>query len=92
MEAFDINPPDWSKSAIHAMQFCCPRCGASSREAEGVWLNRRSPVYTESRRRKFQEFYYCQCGCAWWAWSDQRPPSDLIKSDLTEEVNPFDDF
>lgn len=88
MEAFDVNPPEWIKPATHALHFCCPKCGASSRSARGVWLNRRSPVYTEAHRRKYQEFYHCECGYAWWAWSDQRPPSDLIKGDrLNEEDN-----
>ena len=52
MEAFDLTPPEWTKSAIHAFDFCCPKCGAVSMEAEAVWINRRSPVYTENNRRK----------------------------------------
>lgn len=50
-------------------------------ESERVWINRRSPVLTENYRRKWQEFYQCRCGCAWWAWSDERPPSDLVAQD-----------
>jgi hypothetical protein len=75
MDAFDPTPPEWSQPAIHAYEFCCPNCRATSVEAERVWLNRRSPVFTEDHRRKWQEFYKCSCGCAWWAWSSDRPPS-----------------
>jgi hypothetical protein len=50
-------------------------------EAEKVWINRRSPVFTEDHRRKWQEFYQCGCGSVWWAWSSDRPPSDLAKRD-----------
>lgn len=81
MEAFDPVPPEWTQSAIHAIEFCCPTCRSSSREANLVWLNRRSPVITDDYRRKWQEFYQCQCGRAWWAWSSDRPPSDLAKPD-----------
>jgi hypothetical protein len=77
MEAFALIPPEWTNQAIHAHKFCCPNCKASSLEAEKVWLNRRSPVITEEHRRKWQEFYYCNCGCVWWAWSTDRPPTDL---------------
>lgn len=81
MEAFALIPPEWTNQAIHAHNFCCPNCKASSLEAEKVWLNRRSPVLTEERRRKWQEFYNCNCGCVWWAWSSDRPPTDLSKQD-----------
>ncbi len=77
MEAFALIPPEWTNQAIHAYKFCCPNCKASSLEAEKVWLNRRSPVITEEHRRKWQEFYHCNCGCVWWAWSSDRPPTDL---------------
>jgi len=77
MDAFAPVPPEWTHQAVHAYKFCCPRCGANSRDAEQVWLNRRSPVMTEDYRRKWQEFYQCQCGYAWWAWSQDRPPSEL---------------
>jgi hypothetical protein len=77
MEAFALIPPEWTNQAIHAHKFCCPSCNASSLEAEQVWLNRRSPVITEEHRRKWQEFYHCNCGCVWWAWSSDRPPTDL---------------
>ncbi|MBP0001489.1 MAG: hypothetical protein J7641_21280 [Cyanobacteria bacterium SID2] len=78
MDAFAPIPPAWTKSAVHAFEFCCPQCGASSRTAKDVWLNRRSPVYTEDHRRKWQEFYHCDCGCAWWAWSSDRPSSSPV--------------
>ncbi|HIK32896.1 MAG TPA: hypothetical protein IGS17_05990 [Oscillatoriales cyanobacterium M59_W2019_021] len=72
MDAFEPTPPHWTQSATHAHQFCCPTCGASPRDAKSVWLNRRSPVYTEDHRRKYQEFYHCQCETVWWAWSSDR--------------------
>ncbi|HEY9781817.1 MAG TPA: hypothetical protein V6D09_16970 [Leptolyngbyaceae cyanobacterium] len=81
MDAFASTPPEWTKQAIHAYEFCCPRCRATSREAERVWLNRRSPVLMENHRRKWQEFYQCQCEYVWWAWSSDRPPSDLVERD-----------
>jgi hypothetical protein len=31
----------------------------------------------ENRRRKWQEFYQCQCGTAWWGWSDDRAPNEF---------------
>jgi hypothetical protein len=79
MDVFSPVPPEWTKSATHALEFCCPNCRASAREAELVWMNRRSPVMTEDYGRKWQEFYQCQCGRVWWAWSNDRPPSDLAK-------------
>lgn len=76
MDAFSPVPPTWAESAIHATQFCCPRCGASSGQAQAAWINRRAPVYTPNHRRKWQEFYHCgQCGNPWWAWSSDRPPT-----------------
>lgn len=77
MDAFAPISPAWTTKAIHAHQFCCPSCRSSSREAEQVWINRRSPVMTDNYRRKWQEFYQCHCGCVWWAWSSDRPPSEL---------------
>ncbi|MGF1492900.1 MAG: hypothetical protein ACFBSC_10705 [Microcoleaceae cyanobacterium] len=77
MDAFQPISPEWTTEATHANQFCCPQCGASSRSAQQVWINRRSPVYIENQKRKWQEFYKCECGCPWWAWSNDRPPSDL---------------
>lgn len=77
MEAFSSTPPDWTQSAVHVYDFCCPRCRAECTEADKVWINRRSPVFTEDHRRKWQEFYQCQCGQAWWAWNTDRPPSKL---------------
>ena len=29
-------------------------------------------------RRKWQEFYQCECDTAWWGWSDDRPPSGIV--------------
>ncbi|AFY44203.1 hypothetical protein [Nostoc sp. PCC 7107] len=81
MDAFAPIPPEWTSEAVHAYEFCCPTCHSSSREALQVWINRRSPVFSEEHRRKWQEFYKCHCGCAWWAWSSDRPPSDLVKSE-----------
>lgn len=80
MDAFAPLPPDWTEPAVHALRFCCPTCGEGPEAAQRVWLNRRSPVLTENYRRKWQEFYQCQCGCAWWAWSDERPPSEFGSS------------
>ncbi|MCM0592297.1 MAG: hypothetical protein HEQ35_25595 [Gloeotrichia echinulata IR180] len=77
MDAFAPVPPEWTNQAIHAYKFCCPSCNSSSREAVQVWINRRSPVLTEAHGRKWQEFYNCQCGFVWWAWSSDRPPTDL---------------
>ncbi len=77
MDAFATTPPEWTNKAIHAYEFCCPNCNSSSREAVEVWINRRSPVMTEDHRRKWQEFYNCHCSFAWWAWSSDRPPTDL---------------
>ena len=79
MEAFSLIPPQWTKSATHALEFCCPNCRAPSREAQRVWINRRSPVMTEDFGKKWQEFYYCHCDTVWWAWSSDRPPSELAK-------------
>jgi hypothetical protein len=81
IDAFDPVSPQWTASAIHAMEFCCPKCKATCMEAQKVWINRRSPVYTENSGRKWQEFYECQCGSVWWAWSRDRPPSELAQQD-----------
>lgn len=85
MEAFEAISPQWTTQAIHAYDFSCPKCRATSLEAERVWINRRAPVITEDYRRKWQEFYQCQCGSAWWAWSSDRPPTDL--SPTSEDEN-----
>ncbi len=87
MEAFEPVAPEWTTKAIHAYEFCCPNCRSSSLEAERVWINRRSPVMTEDYRRKWQEFYQCQCGYVWWAWSSDRPPSERSE----ERANPASD-
>ena len=87
MDAFDPIPPEWTNTAIHAYGFACPNCRSSTREAEKVWLNRRSPVMTEDYRRKWQEFYQCQCSYVWWAWSNERPPSELSASDPNSTSN-----
>jgi hypothetical protein len=77
MEAFSPIPPDWTQPAIHAQEFCCPNCRATSAEASAVWIDRRSPVQLENRRRKWQEFYHCECGKAWWGWSNERTPNEF---------------
>jgi len=77
MDAFARIPPEWTNKATHAYDFCCPNCRSSSLKAAKVWLNRRSPVITEDRSRKWQEFYYCHCDFVWWAWSSDRPPTDI---------------
>jgi hypothetical protein len=81
VEAFEPTPPEWTESAVHAAIFQCPKCGATSKAAQQVWINRRSPVYTEDRRRKWQEFYRCECEAVWWAWSSDRPPSELANQE-----------
>jgi len=87
MEAFDPHPPIWIKSAVHALEFCCPICKAKAREATAVWINRLSPVFTENHRRKWQEFYHCECGAVWWAWSNDRPPTNLGQSETGPDLN-----
>lgn len=77
MDAFSPYPPDWTKTAVHAIGFCCPRCNQGPASAQKVWLNRRAPVMAEDYRRKWQEFYQCECDGVWWAWSSDRPPSPL---------------
>lgn len=72
MEAFNPTPPLWTKTATHALTFCCPRCRATPDVAQNVWINRFAPVLTEDYRRKWQEFYHCECGQVWWAWSSDR--------------------
>jgi hypothetical protein len=97
MEAFSLIPPDWTQTAIHTPFFRCPICKAAGKDAAQAWINRRSPVFTEDHRRKWQEFYHCQCGCVWWAWSSDRPPSELanqerdIPTPRQEFFNPLDD-
>jgi predicted RNA-binding Zn-ribbon protein involved in translation (DUF1610 family) len=76
MDAFSPTPPAWTEEATHAQTFFCPQCGSGEKEADKVWVNRRAPVTLENRRRKWQEFYHCNCGRAWWAWSDDRPPNE----------------
>ncbi len=77
MEAFSPNSPTWTETATHAQNFCCPSCHASSQTAKTVWINRRSPVLVDRRRRKWQEFYHCQCDTAWWGWSDERTRNEF---------------
>jgi hypothetical protein len=77
MEAFSPTPPDWTQQAIHAHEFCCPNCRATSAEATAAWIDRRSLVLQENRRRKWQEFYHCQCGKVWWGWSNDRTPNEF---------------
>ena len=96
MEAFSPTPPDWTKIATHAQGFCCPNCRASSTAATSAWINRRSPIFVENRKRKWQEFYNCECGTAWWGWSDERTPNefaDRIPYNSSEENDPdYDSF
>ncbi|PSO52454.1 MAG: hypothetical protein BRC40_11020 [Cyanobacteria bacterium QH_8_48_120] len=86
MDAFQSTPPEWTETAIHALEFCCPSCRASSQKAQRVWINRRAPVMGEYYRRKWQEFYQCECGTVWWAWSSDRPPSELIPREKPPSV------
>lgn len=92
MEAFSPIPPDWVESATHALTFCCPSCHQPASVATNVWINRRAPVYTHNHKRKWQEFYKCECGQAWWAWSSDRPPNPWQEQDATnnesEESSP----
>ncbi|MEA5532615.1 hypothetical protein [Crocosphaera sp. XPORK-15E] len=81
MDAFSPLPPAWTQTAIHGLQFCCPRCHEAASKAQKVWINRQSLVMGEDYRRRWQEFYYCDCEQAWWGWSSDRPPSDLTKKD-----------
>ncbi|MDX1978500.1 MAG: hypothetical protein SFT94_12580 [Pseudanabaenaceae cyanobacterium bins.68] len=78
--AFSPLPPAWTRAAIHAHLLACPQCQRAAAEAVGVWLNRSAPVYDLNHRRQWQEFYQCSCGCAWWAWSSDRPPSQLTQT------------
>lgn len=87
MEAFAFFPPEWTNEATHAYDFCCPKCHSSSLEATQVWINRRAPVTTENYKRKWQEFYRCQCGAVWWAWSNDRPPTNLKKPDNLDDLD-----
>lgn len=92
MEAFVPNAPEWTQTATHALSFCCPRCNASAMEAQKVWLNRYAPVISEDYRKKWQEFYQCQCGQVWWAWSSDRPNSNYHYEvpDISDIIdNPF---
>ena len=79
MDAFSPSPPNWTQTAIHGVTFHCPRCQSKANKARQVWINRRSPVMGEDYRRKWQEFYHCECGQAWWGWSSDRPSSDFHK-------------
>ena len=76
------------RSSPPRLDYQCRTCSAiwlpqlaakGSREAKQVWLNRRAPVFTEGRKRKWQEFYQCECDTVWWGWSSDRPPLDLSK-------------
>lgn len=88
MDAFDPISPEWTQQATHAHGFCCPVCQGGPHDALRVWLNRRSPVFTPEYGRKWQEFYECQCGTAWWAWSSDRPPSPFQPADRAEGTAP----
>ncbi len=91
MEAFSLIPPDWREIATHAQGFCCPSCHGSSTIATAAWIDRRSPVYVDNRKRKWQEFYLCQCGQAWWGWSNDRAPNEFAdRTPATSEDNDAD--
>jgi hypothetical protein len=92
MDAFALTPPEWTNQATHALKLHCPTCFKTSIEAEKVWLNRRSPVYTHDRRKKWQEFYHCSCGKAWWAWSSDRPPNEYADRAPVNEPTNFNPF
>ncbi|MBC6436448.1 hypothetical protein FM036_47235 [Nostoc sp. HG1] len=94
MDAFNPTAPTWTEPAIHAHEFHCPNCHKSCIEANHVWVNRRAPVFSEDYRKKWQEFYQCPCGQVWWAWSNDRPPSELPERDrpVMDIFNPFDDL
>ncbi|WP_036484453.1 hypothetical protein [Myxosarcina sp. GI1] len=77
MDAFAHVSPEWTKTAVHAVDFRCPSCKSSPVEAKNVWLNRRAPVTIEYNRRKWQEFYQCECNTVWWGWSSDRPPTNF---------------
>lgn len=87
MNPFAPTPPEWTSQAVHALAFQCPTCRKAATESQQVWLNRRSPVYGNDHRKKWQEFYQCDCGTAWWAWSSDRPPNEYADRD-----NPPDDL
>jgi hypothetical protein len=87
MEAFSPTPPDWREKSTHAKGFCCPSCQASSRTATAAWIDRRSPVFIENRKRKWQEFYLCECGTAWWGWSNERTPNEFAVSEASSAEN-----
>ncbi len=98
MDAFSPTPPTWTDTATHALTFCCPVCKQLPSTAVRVWMNRYAPVLSETYHRKWQEFYQCQCTEVWWAWSTDRPPSPLVKSEtpesstiLIEPLQQFDD-
>lgn len=89
MDAFSPVPPAWIEHAVHALTFRCPHCGESVTKSQKVWLNRRAPVLGTNNRRKFQEFYQCgECGGSWWAWSSDRPPSDLVRDNAVTDPRP----
>jgi hypothetical protein len=73
MDAFSPTPPPWTEKAAHSLNFSCPGCGGNASKAKGVWLNRRAPVTVDNGRRKWQEFYLCECDRSWWGWSSDRP-------------------
>jgi hypothetical protein len=87
MDAFTPQPPDWAESARHALGFVCPCCGTGPLEADRVWINRYAPVLTENRRRKWQEFYDCNCGQSWWSWSTDRPVPDWLRDRQERDAN-----
>jgi hypothetical protein len=87
-DAFSPTNPAWTEEATHAHTFACPQCAASEKEADRVWVNRRAPVMLENRRRKWQEFYHCNCGKVWWAWSNDRLPNEYADRKPPETNDP----
>lgn len=78
---FSAKPPDWVEAATHSTHFKCPRCGNGTDQSKAVWINRRSPVYIEGMyRRKWQEFYHCDCEASWWGWSSDRPTPEWLQA------------
>ena len=97
MEVFSPNPPSWIETATHAHKFCCSSCHANAQAATTAWINRRSPVSGNHRKRKWQEFYLCHCGTAWWGWSDERTPNEFadrvpLPLEPTDRHRDFDNY
>lgn len=89
---FSSLPPEWAAGAEHGLPFCCPRCKGTPQVAQQVWINRRSPVFIEGfNRRKWQEFYLCECDMAWWGWSNDRPIPDWLQERNARQAEQAED-